>query len=253
DKPDAVQAIAARHGTLTRLKVDNMEQQHQLLVVDKPGTVYSLIAVVPGLGFEQIVKELGAEVTVMTQKNPSVRDLLLAVNKCLSESVFLFTNDSNATLAANEVVKLTDKMLTIIPTRDIVAGIAGLFAFRSAGRQAPSLERILQAAAHPRSAQVFFAGKDAVIGGTSVTHGKPAATCDGALYGGASIPEALRNVLQAMGAEHGGLITLYYGGAQKEKDAQHSSEELRAIFPQAEIEYYYGGQKNAEFVVSLDE
>lgn len=253
DKPDAVQAIAARHGTLARLKVDDMELQHNVLIVDKPETAYSLIAVVPGLGFERIVKELGAEVTLVAQKNPSVRDLLLAVNKSLSDTVFLFANDSNVALAAGEVVKLSDKTVTVIPTRDIVGGIAGLFAFRTSGEQVPSVQSILRAAAHPKSAQVFFAGKDATIGGTSVAIGKPAATCDGALCGGASIPQALRNVLQAMGAQRGGLITLYYGGAQKERDAQHSSEELRAIFAQAEVEYYYGGQKNAEFVVSLDE
>ncbi|MDQ2679594.1 MAG: DAK2 domain-containing protein, partial [Candidatus Eremiobacteraeota bacterium] len=253
DKPDAVTTIAARHGTVTRLKVDNMEQQHNVLVVDKPQIAYSLIAVVPGLGFDAIVKELGAEVTVIAPGNPSVRDLLLAVNKCLSPAVFLFANDPNVQLAAAEVAKLTDKSLTILPTRDIVGGIAGLFAFRSAGATAPSVADVMQAAARPKSALVFFAGKDAKIGGTSVSGGKPAATCAGALYGGASIPEVLRNVLQAMGADGGGLITLYYGGAQKEKDAQHCSNGLRALFPQAEVEYYYGGQRSAEFVVSLDE
>jgi dihydroxyacetone kinase-like predicted kinase len=56
-----------------------------------------------------------------------------------------------------------------------------------------------------------------------------------------------------MGAASGGLITLYYGGSQKERDAQRLVEELRADFPAADIEYYYGGQKNAEYWISLDE
>ena len=56
-----------------------------------------------------------------------------------------------------------------------------------------------------------------------------------------------------MGARDGGLITVYYGGAQKEKDAQRFAEELRTAFPQADVEYYYGGQKNAEYWISLDE
>jgi dihydroxyacetone kinase-like predicted kinase len=56
-----------------------------------------------------------------------------------------------------------------------------------------------------------------------------------------------------MGARDGGLITVYYGGAQKEKDAQRLADELRAAFAQADVEYYYGGQKNAEYWVSLDE
>ena len=62
-----------------------------------------------------------------------------------------------------------------------------------------------------------------------------------------------RTALAAMGAGAGGLITLFYGGAQKEKDAQRLAEELQAAFPQASVEYYYGGMKNAEYWLSLDE
>jgi len=253
DNPEAVQTIASKHGELTRVKVDNMEQQHNVLVVDKPVVPYSIVAVVPGTGFEQIVKELGAEVAIVSQKNPSVRDLLLAVNKCLSDTVYLFANDSNVRLAAQEVPKLTDRTVHVIPTRDIVGGIAGLLAFRSSSDTIPSDEAIVESAARPHAIQLFFAGKDATIGGTTVANGKPAATSNGHLYGGTSLREAASAALAANGADGGGLITLYYGGAQKERDAQRMSDELREHFTQADIEYYYGGQKNAEYWISLDE
>jgi len=254
DNPDGVQTIAAKHGELTRVKVDNMEQQHNVLVVDKPAVPYSIVAVVPGPGFERIVKELGVEVAVVTQKNPSVRDLLLAINKSLGEKVYLFVNDSNAKLAAEEVRKLTDRTVDIVPTRDIVAGIAGLFRFRaSADGAAPPVDEIMADAVRPHAVQVFFAGKDATIGSTTVRHGKPAATAGGRLFGGATLKEAASAALAAQGAEAGGLITLYYGGAQKERDAQRLSEELHETFARADVEYYYGGQKNAEYWISLDE
>jgi uncharacterized protein len=246
DNPDGVQAVAAKHGAVTRVKVDNMEQQHNVLVVDKPAVSHSIVAVVPGPGFEQIVKELGAEVTVPAAPNPSVRDLVLAINKCLSDTVYVFVNDKNVALAAQEAAKVSGRTVRIFPTADIVAGIAGLFAFRS---QAD----VMEAAERVRSAQVFFAGKDATAGGTTVLRGKPAATSSGVLYAGGSLSEAAVAVLAAMGARDGGLITVYYGGAQKERDAQRLSDELRAEFPQAEVEYYYGGQKNAEYWVSLDD
>jgi dihydroxyacetone kinase-like predicted kinase len=73
------------------------------------------------------------------------------------------------------------------------------------------------------------------------------------LYAGGSLGEAATAALQAMGARDGGLITVYYGGAQKERDAQRFSEELHEAFPQTDVEYYYGGQMNAEYWVSLDE
>lgn len=252
DDPEKIKELAARHGTVTRVKVDDMEQQHNVLVVDRSQQAYSVIAIAPGEGFERIVREIGAEVVVSGVKNPSVRDLLLAVNKCLSDEVYLFVNDKNVALAAGEVVKLTDKNVHVIPTRDIVGGIAGLFAFRAA-QAAPSDEEILAAAGRVRSAQVFFAGKDATVAGVTVRRGKPAATYGDRLLGGENLGDAARAALAAMGARAGGLITLYYGEAQKEKDARRLGEELQAAFPDADVEYYYGGMKNAEYWLSLDE
>ncbi len=254
DDPQRVQELAARHGALTRVKVDNMEQQHNVLVVDTPQSQYSIVAVAPGPGFERIVRELGAEVTVDGAKNPSVRDLLLAVNKALTTNVYLFVNDKNAVLAARELPRLTDKTIHVLPTADIVSGIAGLFAMRATGEgEAPSDEEIMSTAARTRSAQVFFAGKDASLGGVSVAEGRPAATVNGALIAGASVAEAAEEALSKMGAHSGGLVTLYYGGKQKERDAELISNEIRTAFPASEVEYYYGGMKNAEYWISFDE
>jgi DAK2 domain fusion protein YloV len=259
DDPAGVQAIAGKHGDLARVKVDNMEEQHNVLVVDRPSAPYSIVAIVPGPGFEKIAKELGVEVTVAAAQNPSVRDLLLAVTKCLSKNVYLFVNDKNVALAANEAARLRRDQdpgvaVNVLPTADIIGGISGLFAMRSAAAgQTPDPEAILEAARQTRSAQIFFAGKDATVGGTSVAAGKPAASSAGVLYAGGTLKDAAIAALDAMGARNGGLITVYYGGAQKEKDAQRLADELRAAFAQADVEYYYGGQKNAEYWVSLDE
>ncbi|HKU68765.1 MAG TPA: DAK2 domain-containing protein [Candidatus Baltobacteraceae bacterium] len=256
DDPQGVQSMAAKHGEITRVKVDNMEQQHNVLVVDRPAAPYSIVALVPGPGFETIARELGAEVTVPAAANPSVRELLLAITKSLANTVYVFVNDKNAALAAKEAAALRGGGVTVhvLPTADIIGGISGLFAMRSAAEGTlPDPSHVMEAASHTRSAQVFFAGKDATVGGTSVAAGKPAATSAGALYAGATLTDAAQAALDVMGARDGGLITVYYGGAQKEKDAQRLAEELRAAFPQADVEYYYGGQKNAEYWVSLDD
>ncbi|MBV8117568.1 MAG: DAK2 domain-containing protein [Candidatus Eremiobacteraeota bacterium] len=254
DSPEKVQETASKHGTLTRVKVDDMERQHTLLVVDKPERRHSIIALVPGKGFERIVRELGAEVVVPSAKNPSVRDLLLAVNKCFNDDVYLFVNDKNVVLAAREVTRLTDKAVHVVATRDIVGGIAGLFAFGATGDGAAPDDAALTAAAdRVRSAHVFFASKDAEIGGVAVAKGKAAAVFGDALFAAETPAEAARAALEAMGAARGGLITLYYGGAQKEKDVQRLAEELQAAFAGCAVEYYYGGMKNAEYWLSLDE
>ena len=253
DNPEKVKELAGRYGVLTRVKVDNMEQQHNVLVVDKPANGRSIVAVVPGAGFDRIVRELGAEVTISGEKNPSVRDLLLAINKALHDDVLLFVNDKNVALAAKEVIRLTDKRVRVLETQDVVGGIAGQFALRGSLDDDAGDAAILAAAARVKRAQVFFAGKDSTVGGVSVVRGRPAATYDGGLIGGDSLTGVAAAALRTMGAEEGGLVTLYYGGVQKEKDAQRMGEEMTALFPAADVEYYYGGMKNAEYWVSFDE
>ncbi|MHB8462851.1 MAG: hypothetical protein ACYDA1_09405, partial [Vulcanimicrobiaceae bacterium] len=145
------------------------------------------------------------------------------------------------------------KTVHVVPTRDVVAGIAALFACRNVGDELPNVESLMAVAGHVRSAQLFFAGKDAAVGGVSVARGTPAALIGGALRSEATMPELARASLQAMGAASGGLVTLYYGGAQKEKDAQHLVADLASAFANADVEYYYGGMKNAEYWISLDD
>jgi hypothetical protein len=253
DDPERVQEIARKHGTLTRVKVDDMERQHTLLVTDEPPPARSVVAVVPGEGFARIVRELGAEVVVQGVKTPSVRDLLLAVNKCLSDDVILFVNDANAVLPAREVPSLTGKRVRIVPTGDVVEGIAGLFALQSSPHGIPDEQTLTAASRRVSSARVFFAGKDSTIEGVSVRNGKPAGWYDGGLIAADSVAEVALETLARMGAARGGLVTLYYGNAQREKDARKLAAEVQATFPDASVEYYYGGMKHAEYWLSLDE
>ncbi len=170
--------------------------------------------------------------------------------------MYVFVNDKNAALAAREVDNISDREIHILPTRDVVEGLAALIALRSAigfGNGVPGEDELMSAGRRARSAQIFFAGKDARLGGVKVGRDEPAATYDGRLYAGDSVRDAAVAVLSDMGAQPGALITLYYGGSQKEKDAQRLSEELGTVFPGTDVEYYWGGMKQPEYWVSLDE
>jgi DAK2 domain fusion protein YloV len=253
DDPERVQEIAGKHGTLTRVKVDDMERQHRTLVLDEHAPARSVVAVVPGDGFARIARELGAQVIVAGAKTPSVRDLLLAVNKCLSDDVVLFVNDANAVMPAREVPKLTDKRVVIVPTADVVEGIAGLFELQSLPNGSAQEGPLLDASRRVASARVFLAAKDSTIEGVSVRSGKPAGWYDGGLISGDSLSDVTRETLARMGAATGGLVTMYYGGAQRENGARKLAAEVQAAFPQSAVEYYYGGMKHAEYWLSLDE
>lgn len=252
DDPDGVARAAGKHGEVSRLKIDDMERQHRLLLVKPPALAYSLAVLLPGRGFERIAKELGAEVTLVRRGLPDPRDLLLAVNACLSERVYLLLDDPAAEPAAREAAARTAKAVDVVPAPDVVGAIAALFALRAGESAAPERERLGAAVARVRSARVCFAGKDAAPGGTTGVRGKAVAAAGARRFTGETLVEAAREALAAMGAEHGGLITVYYGGAQRERDAQRTSEDLRAFFTHAEVEYYFGGQEDAELWISLE-
>ena len=252
--PEQVKAAVARHGKLTREKVEDMERQHKLTLVDAPAKAFSSVAVVPGEGFAAIARELGAEAAIVTQEaNPSVRELLLAVNSSMAERVYLLANDPNVALAAKEVVALAERETIVVPTRDVPSGFAALLELSSVDEERlPGPDDLMAAAERVRVAGVFFAGKDSQIGGVSLRRGSPAASVGGELLRADTIQLAVLEAALCMEAAKGGLLTIYYGGVQKEKDARTLQATLREQFPSLDVEYYYGGQRNGEYVISLE-
>ena len=249
--PDQVQAIARRHGTLGRLKIEDMARQHHVLVVDVPPQAYAVAAVVPGPGFERIARELGAEVTIPAARgaNPSVEELLIGVNACIAPQVYLLANDPNVALAARQLQPLTEKTVTVVPSRDVVAGLAVQLAL--AGRERlPDPALIDAALAGTASAAVYFAGKDSGAGGVAVRRGEPAATLGGELLTAPTLAGLLREVAHRLAGGRPGLLTLYYGGQQKERDAQRHAAELTA--GSLAVEYYFGGQPSIEYWLSFE-
>jgi DAK2 domain fusion protein YloV len=252
-EPDTVKAIAAKYGTVTRWKREDMAEQHNLLVVDAPAKPFGVAAVVPGAGFDRIARELGADVTIPVPPgaNPSVRDLLVGVNASLATTVYLLPNDPNIALAAREVGALSAKTVLVVPTDDPVAGLAVLLRLGGAEQPVP-LAELAPALAEVRSASVFFAGKDASVNGVAVHKGAPSASVGKRLLTAETLADAIGDAAGALGADGGGLVTLYYGGSQRERDAQKFAALLGERFSAVEVEYYYGGQPSAEYWISVE-
>jgi DAK2 domain fusion protein YloV len=261
DYPQKVADSAREHGDVTKLKVDNMEDQHNVLVVDREAKPRGIVAVVPGEGFVKIAKELGADVTVLggASMNPSVKDLLVAVNKVLAPVVYLFPNDKNIVLAANEVGGLTDRRVVVVPTRTVADGISTLFALLNKPPDADVIpEELAAESTVTASGSIFAAGRDAEIGGVAVKrlqlvgsldarNGSPERLVKGA--DAAAIAVALVRESASADAQ---LTTLYYGTSRKLKEAEALADAVRAAYPTMSVEVYYGGQASSDYVVSIE-
>jgi hypothetical protein len=172
--------------------------------------------------------------------NPSVEDLLIGVNATLTQGVYLLANDPNVALAAREVDALTEKDVIVVPSPDIVRGLAVLLALGSRAA-VPAAGAIDAAMATVSAAAVFFAGKDAVV-----------AMIDGRLLTAPALGELLHEVVRVLAADAAGVVTLYYGGKQTEREAQRFAAELGEQNAGLTVEYYFGGQADNEYWVSFE-
>ncbi|TAM76932.1 DAK2 domain-containing protein [bacterium] len=255
DEPERVTAAAAALGRVTRLKVDNMERQHNVMVVERPSKPWGVVAVVPGAGFAEIYRDLGAEVVLRSDGHAglSVRDVVLASNSVLEPVVYLLPNDPNLLLVAREAAALVQgREVRVVATRDPAHGIGALFALGARAHEEPSVEELEAAARSMVVGSVFLAGKDAMFGGIAISRGEFTGLVGSEMLTEGTIDATVLAVARRMGGEDGGLLTLYYGAAQKERDAERVAQRLRTEIAHLEVQYYYGGQPNSEYVISLE-
>ena len=261
DYPDKVMALAREHGDVSKTKVDNMEEQHNVLVVDRESKPRGIVCVVPGDGFAKICKELGADVTVLggATMNPSVKDLLVAVDKVLAPVVYLFLNDKNIVAAANELHVLTQRRIVIVPTRGVGEGIAAMFGLLNTPSDAlPTPGELLEGSTLVASGSIFHAGRSTSLFGISVAQGELMGAIDARagvaeqLIKGPDAGSIAISLVAHAGAAAVALITVYYGGTRKLKDAEAVAEALRAAYPNTAVEVYYGGQSSSDYVISVE-
>ena len=251
--PEAAQLIGAGYGTVTRLKVEDMAKQHRALVVEGARRAAAAVAVMPGEGFADVARDLAAEALLVSSgANPSVQQLLEGVRAANADTVYLLCGDGNVVLAAREAAALSEERVVVVPTRDAASNVAALIALGSAPAADLDAEAILGRIAGVATASLFYAAKACKIGDAAVAAGQPAATVGGTLVTAPTLPELATTVAGALGASEGGLITLYYGGTQDERDAQRTAAVLGERFADVTIEVVPGGAPQLEYVIAVE-
>ncbi len=260
DDPERILGLARHAGDVSRVKVDDMREQHRMLVVAGEMRPRGIVCVVPGEGFARICRELGADVTVRggPHANPAVGDLLTAVNSVLAQTVYLLPNDANTVATARQVPPPPDRRVVVLPTRTIAEGIAALFALLEAPAEDTVDPARLLRTSLAGSGEIFRAGRASRVGGIAVRRGELVGSF---LAAGAEQPRLLYGrdaaaiaaaILRAAGESEVTLATLYYGVSRSRRDAEAVAERLRNLFPRLTVEVYYGGQDATEYVLSLE-
>jgi DAK2 domain fusion protein YloV len=259
DDPESILSLAGRAGDVSRVKVDDMREQHRMLVVADELRPRGVVCVVPGEGFARICTELGADVTLRggPGANPAVGELLTAANSVLARTVYLLPNDANTVATARQVPQPADRTVIVVPTRTIAEGIAALFALLEAPAE-DAIDPARLGTSLVGSGEIFRAGRASRIGGVAVRRGELVGSF---LAAGAELPGLVHGrdaaaiaaaILRAAGESEVTLATLYYGASRSRREAEAVAERLRNLFPRLTVEVYYGGQEATEYVMSLE-
>ena len=252
---------ALTYGQLSRMKIDNMREEHQeKLIKDaekmaraqeekkkkEPAKPMGFITVSIGDGLNDIFRELGADYIIEGGQtmNPSTEDMLNAIDKVNAESVFILPNNKNIVLAANQAKALVeDKKIVVIPTKTVPQGITAIINFMPDADAAANEEAMLEAIQNVKTGQVTYAVRDTKIDDKEIHEGDIMGIGDaGIIAVGTDIQNTAKEMLAAMVDEDSELISLYYGEEISAEDAESFAAEIAELYPDMDIDAQFGGQ-----------
>jgi DAK2 domain fusion protein YloV len=259
-------SYGASLGSLRDVIVEDMQAQYQDFVVAKeassatkaepaPAKETGVVAVVMGDGLARVFESLGADAIVRGGQtmNPSTQDLLDAIESLSSKHVILLPNNGNVIMAAEQARNLSDKPVAVIPTKFIPEGIAALLGLNPKADLEANVSAMTFAVDGVQTGEVTCATRSATIDGLEVTDGEVIGLHNGALkVTGSKIEDVVRELLKAMDAAQGELITLYWGEAISENEAQSLAELVQQDWPEQDVELVAGGQPHYHYILSVE-
>ncbi len=223
--------------------------------VAEPEKDFGVVAVCAGKGMEELFLELGADaiVTGGQTMNPSTDDILKAVNRTPASTVFVFPNNKNIIMAAEQCVPLTEKRVIVMPTKTVPQGISAMLNFSPDESEESLVGAMGEAIGNVHTAMVTYAARDSDFDGHSIHAGEYLALLDGALIGSyASTRTLFEELGRAVDSFCPEFITVYYGEDVTEADAEDAAETIRGSFPEAEVSVVSGGQPVYYYMISVE-
>ena len=262
---------ALTYGALSRMKIDNMREEHQeKLIKDAeklarqqaeeekaavPAKETGFIAVSAGNGLTDIFKELGTDYLIEGGQtmNPSTEDMLNAIERVNAKTIYIFPNNKNIILAANQARDLTeDKKIIVIPTKTVPQGITAMISFVPEKSPEENEAEMLDAISKVRTGQITYAVRDTRIEDNEIHEGDIMGIGDkGILAVGSNKQEVAEATVKAMMSDDAEVISIYYGADTSEKAAEALGSALEEAYPDCEVEINRGGPPIYYYIISV--
>ena len=262
---------ALTYGQLSRMKIDNMREEHQeRLIKDaeklaaqqaeakkaEPRKEVGFIAVSIGEGMNEIFRELGADYIIEGGQtmNPSTEDMLNAIDQVNAEHIFILPNNKNIILAANQAQTLTeDKDIIVVPSKTVPQGITAIINYMPDADAQTNLEAMIEGIGNVKTGQVTYAVRDTHIDDKEIHEGDIMGIGEsGILAVGQSVEETTKEMLAQLVDEDTELISLYYGQDVQEESAENFAQEIEDLYPDVDVDVHSGGQPIYYYVLSVE-
>lgn len=261
--PGLVLQDALKHGQLVTIKIENMKLQHENTLVSDTDEIaqsveekeYGFIATSMGEGLAKIFKDFGVDYIIEGGQtmNPSTEDFMKAIDSINAKNIFIFPNNSNIIMAANQAKELSDKNIIVIPTKNTPQGFTALVNFNADASVEENEQALMESLTMVKSGQVTFAVRDTVMNDVEVKEGNIIGIAESKLMdAGDSVDEITTSLVEKLVDEDSAIITLFYGEDVTEEDANNLRDELEEKFEDLDIELYYGGQPLYYYLISVE-
>lgn len=269
---------ALTHGSLSRIKIDNMREEHQERLIKDAQKVAAMqaaqadaapqaqkeqeqkeigfIAVSAGDGLSEVFRGLGADYMIEGGQtmNPSTEDILNAVEKVAADHVFVLPNNKNIILAANQAAELSEeKKVHVIPTKTIPQGITALINFIPEQTAEENEARMLEEIENVKTGQVTYAVRDTVIDEKEIRQDDYMGIGDKTILAvGKDLEQVTLAMAESMIDEDSAIVSIYYGEDVTEDDANAIAQKIQAVSDELEVEVQYGGQPIYYYLISVE-
>ena len=257
--PGKVMTMAQRYGELVNIDIENMRKQYDDIVEQnseqEEEKKYGIIVVAQGSGLKDMFLSIGATKIVEGGQtmNPSIEDILSAIEKENAEHIFVLPNNSNIVLAAEQAVELTDKNVTVIPSKTIPQGISALFSFDIDLSKEENEANMTDALEDVKTGLVTYATRDTVINDIEIKEGSFIGMNDGTIKVTESNKLAtIESLFEHIVDEEDEIVTIFYGEDVTEEEVSALQQYVEEHLEDVEFEFHFGNQPIYSFIVMVE-
>lgn len=265
EQPGTVLSIGQKYGSLIKIKVDNMREQHSAIVgedhkaspqakkVEKHP--YAVVTIAMGEGVAELLRSIGASYVIEGGQtmNPSTEDIVKAVKEIGAEKVLILPNNKNIVMAAEQAVELLDIEAAVVPTKTIPQGMAAILSFNPEEAVETNKVTMTEAFAHVKTGQVTFAVRDTSIDGVEIRKDDFMALSEGKIVlSTPALKDAAEKVIVDLVDEDSEIVTIIYGENTTEEDANALATFIEERYPDVEVELFNGKQGLYPYIISVE-